>query len=170
MKVHRFQTDIEKMKEEAAEILRTTKDQKFKYKTLAVLQVLNGTTAYDLSKIYPEAANTISGWVKKADEEGFDSLKTYKAKGQPPKLTQEQIDQIDKILQSDPEEYGYLVWTGASVSDLIKEMFDVEYGVRACQKLFKKLGYSYIRPQIFPSKGNADEKARGQYKKNCRKH
>ncbi len=40
----------------------------------------------------------------------------------------------------------------------------MEYGVRACQKLYHQLESSLIRPQTYPSLGNPDKEARNVFK------
>ena len=45
--------------------------------------------------------------------------------------------------------------------------FFSSYSVRSCQEMFKKLGYSRVRPQPFPAKGHEDSEARETFKKNC---
>ena len=65
-----------------------------------------------------------------------------------------------------PVNYGYNVWDGPSLSDFIKSQYNVDYGVRACQILMHKMGFSLIRPQTYPSLGNPDDEAREAFKKN----
>ena len=54
---------------------------------------------------------------------------------------------------------------GPTLSAYIKETYDINLGVRQCQRLFHELGYSKIRPQVFPSKGYEDTEARNEFKK-----
>ena len=54
-------------------------------------------------------------------------------------------------------------------SQYIKKQFGVDIGVRQCQRLFRSLGYSHIRPQPYPSKGYEDTEERTAFKKNAPK-
>ena len=64
----------------------------------------------------------------------------------------------------DPNLYGYHIWDGVSLSDFINKKYNVELGVRQCQRLLHKMGFSLIRPQPFPSKGNEDSYERKEFK------
>ena len=77
-----------------------------------------------------------------------------------------QVKDIDSVLQGDPNDHGFKVWDGPALSAYIKAKYDIEIGVRQCQRLFHSLGYSRIRPQPFPSKGYEDTKERETFKKN----
>ena len=72
----------------------------------------------------------------------------------------------DAIDMDDPEKYGYHVWDGPTLSAYIKSKYDIDLGVRSCQKLLHKMGFSLIRPQIYPSLENQDDGARNEFKKN----
>ena len=69
-------------------------------------------------------------------------------------------------LQSNPDDYGFKIWNGSSLSEYIKNIFNISLGVRSCQKLFHELGFSRIRPQTFPSKGYEETEERKEFKKN----
>ena len=43
--------------------------------------------------------------------------------------------------------------------------YEVELSVRQCQRLLRSLGFSLVRPQTFPSKGEENEQERTEYKK-----
>ena len=86
------------------------------------------------------------------------------ADGQASKLSDEQKEKIKGVIKEDPSGYGYTNWDGPSLSDFISKEFDVEYSIRACQKLFHELGFSLIRPQTYPSLNEPDEDAREAFK------
>ena len=76
--------------------------------------------------------------------------------GRPSRLSDEQMQHIDAVLQSNPNDYGFKVWDGPSLSAYIKKEFNIELAARQCQRIFYQLGFSLIRPQTFPSKGYED--------------
>lgn len=80
------------------------------------------------------------------NENGFESLKAKPIPGRPDKLTKAQIEEIDKVLRDDPNNYGHKIWDGPNLSDFIKEKYDIDIGVRQCQCLLHSLGDSHIRP------------------------
>ena len=49
---------------------------------------------------------------------------------------------------------------------VIKGTYDIDLGVRQCQRLFHELGFSLIRPQTYPSIGEQNQEERDGFKKN----
>ncbi len=93
---------------------------------------------------------------------------TVKPKGRPATFSDTQLEKIKQAVSDDPENYGYHVWDGPTLSDYIKATYNIEYGTRACQKLFHRLGFSLIRPQTYPSLQNPDNEARDELKKTAK--
>ena len=125
-------------------------------------------TSSQLSGLTGVPTRTLSTWLKKADEEGFESLKAIKQTGRPNKLADDKLAIIKDAIEHSPEDYGYRVWDGPSLSDFILKKFNVTMGVRQCQRLFHKLGFSLIRAQTYPSLGEQNENERNDFKKNER--
>lgn len=166
MPARKYKTDPAKLLAKGKEIVRTTDDEKFKHKVEAVNLVLGGLTPSFLSNYYKESKRTITLWVKTADEQGFDALHTKKQTGRPPKLSAEQLLEIKMILEEDnPKKYGYNVWDGPSLSNYIERTYSVNLSVRQCQRIFHQLGFSLVRPQVFPNKKEENEQARDDFKK-----
>ena len=111
---------------------------------------------------------TVSSWVKIANEKGFGALKLKGYTGRPSKLTDGQLKEIKQALTSEPKQYGYNVWDGPSLSDYISNKYNITLSVRQCQRLFHSLGFSFIRPQLYPSKGYEDTDARIALKKSTK--
>ncbi len=169
MNLRKYSTDPALLLEQGKAIMTSSEESKYLFRVFAVNMVLSGTPASQVgaSAGYTKAA--VTGWVKAVDENGFEALRSQQHPGRPPKLTEEQLKQIDAAIQSDPKDYGIKVWDGPSLSAYIKKQFNVEIGVRQCQRLFKNLGFSRIRPQPYPSKGYEDTEERIAFKKNAAK-
>lgn len=158
-------SDPIRLLKEGKDIMLGHDDTRFYFRVFSVNFVLNGMSAANVAEIAGVSRSTVSGWVKTVDEKGFEFLKSVKPNGRPSKLTSEQQSEIDAILQREPSEFGYKIWDGPTLSAYIKKIYDIELSVRQCQRLFHKLGYSKIRPQVFPSKGYEDTEAREEFKK-----
>lgn len=153
MPTRKYKTDKNQLLAEGQMIVSSTDDAKYQHRVEIVNLVLGGMTPSALSEYVSESKNTITMWVKSADEKGFESLRIKKQTGRPPKLSSEDIAAIKSVLEEDnPRAYGYNVWDGPALSDYIRKTYDVELCVRQCQRLFHNLGFSLVRPQTFPSK------------------
>ncbi len=169
MNVRHFIQSREKLLKQGQEIVKQTTDPKFIHRVTMVNLVLGGMKTKEVSQYCGDSVRTINTWVKKVDEEGWDSLRTGKQKGRPATFSDTQLEEIKQTIKKDPENYGYHVWDGPTLSDYLKATYNMEYGIRACQKLFHRLGFSLIRPQTYPSLEKPDNEARDAFKKNSKK-
>ena len=141
-------------------------DKKYVYRVSMVNLMLSGLSPQEVSSCCGYSIRTLQNWLKKVDEAGWETLKTKKQPGRPGRLTNQQMEEIKTSIEEEPEKLGYTTWGGPSLSDFIKTRYDVTYGVRASQKLMRRMGFSLIRPQIYPSLENPDTEARESFKKN----
>ena len=169
MPARKYRTNPAQLLAKGQQIVHSISDAKYRHKVEMVNLVLSGLTPSYLSSYCRDSKRTITLWVKIADEQGFEELKAKKPTGRLPKLTKEQKAEIRAILEEDdPKKYGQNVWDGPSLSAYIKKTYAVKLSVRQCQRLFHSLGFSLVRPQTFPSKGEENEKERAEYKKTQR--
>ena len=160
-----YKSDVEKLREEGLRIVQESIISRYYFRVSAVNAVLSGQSSLQVCKWFGISSRTLNSWVKKVDERGFESLMDKPRPGTPSKLIKEQLTEIDKMIQSSPEDYGVKVWDGPSLSSIIKQRFNVDLGVRQCQRLFHKLGFSKIRPQTYPSKDTENTEEREAFQK-----
>lgn len=149
------------------ESVKQSKDEKYIRKvTLVNLMLERKMTVEKISELSGITRRTLSRWVKIVDEEGFEALRGKTKTGRSAKLSKEQKEEIKNALINPPKESGYYKWDGISLSDYIKNQYDIDLCVRQCQRLFHELGFSKIRPQTYPSLGESNEEEREAFKKN----
>ncbi len=169
MNNRKYHTDPETLLAQGQAIMSSSDESRYLFRVFAVNMVLAGTPASQVGASAGFTKAAVTGWVKTVDEHGFEALRPQQRAGRPSKLTQDQLKEIDLVLQSDPKDLGYKVWDGPTLSAYIKSKYNVDIGVRQCQRLFHNLGYSQIRPQPYPSKGCEDTEEREAFKKNAPK-
>lgn len=160
-----YTSNVETLKEEGRRIMDATIDSRYYNRVAAVNAVLSGVLPSTAAEWFGMTGRSLSLWVKKADEQGFESLRDRPRPGAPKRLSDSQIEYVDRMLQGAPSDYGCQVWDGPNLSAAIKRTFGVELGTRQCQRLFHKLGYSKIRPQTFPSKDAERTEERESFQK-----
>ena len=165
MNRRKYTNDPSVLLKEGKEIMHSHDDTRYYFRVYSVNFVLNGMSAAEVAEIAGVSRSTVSNWVKLVDEKGFEALKTVKQSGRPSRLTADQKSEIDIVLQREPSKFGCKVWDGPTLSAYINKTYDIELSTRQCQRLFHELGYSKIRPQVFPSKGYEDTEARNEFKK-----
>lgn len=167
MNTRTFIHNPEDLLEEGTRIINSSSDAKYILRVAMVNFMLAKTaTAEELSSLSGIPRRTLTSWVQKVDESGFDALRAIKQPGRSPRLSEDQMAKIKVAIESAPEESGYRVWDGTTLSDYIKKQFEIELGVRQCQRLFHILGFSKIRPQMYPSLEERNEREREDFKKN----
>ena len=87
-------------------------------------------------------------WLNKYDKGGFASLKSNKAAGPTPKLSEKQMNILVRLLFKNPLQlkFEYALWTVEMIVQLIAERFDVSYSKVQVGRLLKNIGFSRQRP------------------------
>ena len=167
MNTRTFIHNPDELLKEGTKIINSSSDAKYILRVAMVNFMLAKTaTAEELSNLSGIPRRTLTSWVQKVDENGFESLKAIKQPGRSSRLSREQMAMIKDAIESEPETSGYRVWDGTTLSGYIHEQFNIELSVRQCQRLFHTLGFSKIRPQKYPSHGERNDEAREDFKKN----
>jgi transposase len=88
-------------------------------------------------------------WITKASDQGRKSLKSKKAPGPSPLLTENQFKKLKKYLHQPATELGYLtdLWTGPKIRHLIKNKFKIIYHEKHMPRLLRKLGLTIKFPE-----------------------
>ena len=108
MNNRKYQTNPSDLLAQGQAIMSSSDESKYLFRVFAVNMVLSGTPA---SKVGASAGVTkaaVTSWVKIADEQGFEALKTKKQPGRSCKLSEEQKKIIDFALQASPKDSGYI--------------------------------------------------------------
>ena len=164
MRTKLFTRPKDEIIKEADAILQSNDAAAFHYKVTLVSLVLHGLSVKDAAESASVDVRAIQKWVKAADENGFESLRPRQATGRPPLLSETQKAEIKASIECNPEEYGYRVWDGKSVSDFIMKWYRIKISVRFCQNLLTELGFSLLRPQPHPNH-QRDQTPREDFKK-----
>jgi len=87
----------------------------------------------------------LSRWLALYRKGGYDELSNFKYKGRNPRLSSEQMAELDAIVESDPIEHGYENggWHAAMVMEVIVKKFGVKFSASMVQKILRKLKFSY---------------------------
>jgi transposase len=165
MNNRKFKTDKSRLIQEGKQIVNTTEDGKYLRKVTLVNLMLGGVSASQIGHAAGETARTLTMWMKSVDEHGFESLRPKKQPGRPSRLSGKQKENIKDDIAKEPSTFGYNVWDGNTLSDHIGKKYGVTLKTRQCERLFHELGFSLIRPQTFPAKGERDSEAREEFKK-----
>ena len=107
MNKRKYNTDPEMLLQQGKAIMSSSDESRYHFRVFAVNMVLSGCSASQIGAMAGVSKVAVTGWVKIADEQGFEALRPKGHKGRAAKLTEEQLEEIDGVLQSDPKDYGY---------------------------------------------------------------
>lgn len=76
MNNRKYKTDPEVLPEQGKEIMLSSDEDKYHFRVFAVNMVLSGTPANQVGAYAGYTKAAVTGWVKTADEAGFEALHT----------------------------------------------------------------------------------------------
>lgn len=140
-------------------------DVRFAHRLHCVLLTLQGMSARKVAYLFDDAPRTVQLWVEKFEHFGIAGLYPEERPGAPPRLSSEQILELDEILRKSPREVGMdaNLWDGKTLSAFIQSHFGVTLRVRQCQNLFHQFGFRLRKPRP-EIKGSSPESQKA-YKK-----
>lgn len=142
-----FLPEISKVKLKS--LYKKEKNSKAKIRLLAAILRKEGKSLSEISSSIQKPIMTISDWLRRIEDEGLHRIYSIKQTGKPSKLTKEQLNRLEKILDESPEKQGipFKIWTTSLVQYIIKKVFDIMYQIRNIRKIVKKLGFRLKVPR-----------------------
>ena len=91
---------------------------------------------------------SVSRWAAELDKKGRPGLKQAARAGRKPRLSAEDLKQIERGLKRGPQALGYetALWTSARVAQLIETECGVRYHASQAWRILRQLGWSCQRP------------------------
>jgi len=115
-----------------------------------------------IGALFGNSPRTVSNWIKRINDTGdIESLRSKKQPGRPPRLSEEQRQELKQVIQEAPEKHGITsnVWDGKSLSAYIERRYSIVMKTRTCQRLFHQLGFKLKRARPVVARGNEEKKA-----------
>lgn len=127
---------------------------------IAAIAYKNGVTQSALADWFDVERKTIYNWLTRFEERDVESaIRDDHRTGRPRKLSDDQLDKLESILQHPPTDVGFdaPAWTTALVQDFISERFDTEYSRPSCRRLLREAGLRYQTPRSAAADADADD-------------
>ena len=159
-------SDAETMVLALQDEIRRSQEARYDHRLHAVLLVAQGVTCPEVAALLGDSPRTVQYWIGRFEAEGFAGLADADRPGRPKKLDEEQLATVNLALRSSPNDFGLStnIWDGKTLSVFIKQQFDIDLGVRQCQRLFRQLGFRLRKPR--PVIAKADPEKQRAHKKN----
>jgi len=140
------------------EISRTNEGRYF-HRLDVVLYVLQGASPYYAAKLFGHSPRTIEYWLHRLVSKGLAGLWEGDRTGRPGRLSNRDLQKLRNEIQVSPRELGYdqNLWDGVLLSHHLARKYSISLGVRQCERLFHRLGFSLQRPRRKPSEANPEQ-------------
>ena len=127
-----------------------------------------GMTCPEVGRLLGDAPRSVEYWVRRFEKEGLAGLLEGERPGRPRRLSEKQMEAVDRILRRSPREAGLSgnIWDGKTLSAWLEQKYDLHLGVRQCQRIFRQLGFRLRKPR--PALAHADPELQAAHKKNFR--
>ncbi len=123
-----------------------SKDANQSRRLLSLAAVLDGMGRADAARIGGMDRQTLRDWVHRFNAQGPDGLKDIRSKGQPQRLSAEQLAAFSEIVETGPDRAkdGVVRWRRIDLKRVIEERFGVVYHERTIGKILAQIGFSHI--------------------------
>ena len=132
---------------------------------LALALVLEGHGREEAARHAGMDRQTLRDWVHRYNAEGLAGLHDRSHPGPKPRLTPEQMAELESIVEQgpDPERDGIVRWRRVDLQVVIKRRFGVHLHERSVGKVLRRLGFA--RLSVRPKHPSSDPEAQAAFKK-----
>jgi transposase len=126
---------------------------------LALSAYDRGMHPKDVALAFGAGISTVYGWIQARNEGGPDALKVKSPPGAVPKLSEEQVSRLWRLVVGrDPRQlqFDFALWTREMIRELIRREFGVTYTARGVGNLLHRMGLSPQRPLTRAWQQNSD--------------
>ena len=149
--------------------IRRSDESRYDHRLHGVLLVAQGMTCPEVAKLLGDAPRSVEYWVRGFEQNGLAGLREGERSGRPSRLNEKQLKEINGALRQMPREMGLggNLWDGKTLAAWIAQRYQIDLGVRQCQRLFRQLGFRLRKPR--PRIAQADPVRQKAHKKNSKR-
>lgn len=129
--------------------IRRSQDSRYDHRLHGVLLVAQGMTCPEVGRLLGDSSRTVEYWIQRFEETGLAGLQEGERSGRPARLSQKQLSRVGAVLRKPPTSVGLTqnLWDGKTLSAWIEQQYEIDLGVRQCQRLFRQLGFRLRKPR-----------------------
>ncbi|MEI6078444.1 MAG: helix-turn-helix domain-containing protein [Verrucomicrobiota bacterium] len=141
-------------------------DARYDHRLHCVSLVASGIPCEQVALYFGDSPRSVVNWVRRFDRQGLAGLAEGNHSGRPGRLSAEQLEAVRAMIRRPPTAANLKanLWDGKTLARCLQEQYQVQLGVRQCQRLFRHLNMRYRLPR--PSVGKADPRRQAEHKKN----
>lgn len=142
-----------------------SEDSRYDHRLHGLLMAGQGMSCGEVARWFGESATTVERWIHRFNAAGLDGLREGIHSGRRARLTEKQWVALEVDLRLSPRELGYRqnLWDGKLLAHHVAQAYQVDLGVRQCQRIFRKMGFRLRKPRPVIAEG--DPELQAAYKK-----
>lgn len=119
-----------------------SEESRYDHRLHGLMLLAAGHSCREVAELFGEDETTVQRWVHRFEQGGLPALRESKRPGRPRSLDPAQWQELEGDLQKRPQDFGLsaAAWDGVSLSEHLRRRFDVQLGVRQCQRIFRQMG------------------------------
>jgi transposase len=136
---------------------RRSRDANQSRRLLAMASILDGASRTEAARSAGMDRQSLRDWVHRYNAEGVEGLRDRPRTGRKPLLNQDQLAELDRIVQRqpDPAADGVVRWRCIDLKALISKRFGVELSERSVGRILTERGFRKLSAR--PRHPEADE-------------
>ncbi len=131
-------------------------DARYDHRLHGILLICAGMNCCQVAELLGQAPRTVQYWVRRFERHGFAGLQEKQNQGRPSSLTP-LWTRSEETYDNPHAGYSQNLWDGKLLSYHLSASYDVQMGVRQCQRLFKRLEFRLRKPRPVIAKGDPAE-------------
>lgn len=145
--------------------IERSEESRYDHRLHGILLVSSGYSCTDVARLFGDGRRTVQYWVQRFEKRGFAGLQETPRPGRPTSLDSSVQRKLGRDLRRFPRALGYTqnLWDGKLLSHHLAEKYDIDLGVRQCQRLFKQMGFRRRKPRSLIA--HSDPELQRAYKK-----
>ena len=146
--------------------LRESESPLVRDRILILLLMNDGKTYEEIGKFLGISYPTVAYWAMQGDPDNQESFQDGRAKGNHKKATEKYLNLLLKIIEKDPDEYGYEFgrWTTARLANHLEKETGIKLSSSQIRRILKQKKYVFVLAK-YSLKDKQDPKKRKAFKK-----
>lgn len=129
--------------------IQRSEESRYDHRLHGLLLITAGHSCQQVAEWFGENRRTVQRWVRTFEQFGLDGLREGERPGRPRSLTPEQWTTLEQDLRQGPESFGLAghLWDGRLLSEHLLRHYEIQLGVRQCQRVFRQMGFRLRKPR-----------------------
>jgi transposase len=141
--------------------IQRSEESRYDHRLHGVLLSCSGMSSYEIAALLGHSPRTVQYWIGHFQEHGFAGLQEGERPGRPSAFSEDVLQAVGQDLRREPKILGYskTFWDGRLLRHHLKTRYQIDIGVRQCQRLFHHLGFRRRKPRAMIAQADPEAKA-----------